>query len=223
MDGGRSGNAQFVEDKLSHHPALEQVIVGRPVITVAVIRTRRPGQVGSQSRRGVTTRDQHHPRIGDQRRRSSGRTRTRRTDHTDHILVRHDDLSSSLTPVIGTQIVKTGAHIDIETVNLPIVRNRQHDRPLDRQTEEGHITRNGVQGADLDSVSRLHLDNAQRTITEMIHHGHRLVRLLGGGGGRRRGGLRGLVGVVSASRKDKRGTGEYHKYSQQTPGFRVRK
>jgi len=171
MDRRRRGHAQRVNSETSRCGALVQVVVCRAVVARVVVRTCRAGQVAGQRRAGVRWRDHHHARLGDQRSRSRRRTRTRRADHADNLLVGDDRLSGRLAAVSTAQVVQTGTHRHHESMDLP---GTAHERLLDgalvRDAQERHITGDGVQRTDLDVLAGTHLNGAQRTITKMERH-----------------------------------------------------
>ena len=147
-------------------PHLVQVVGGGAVVADAVVGARVTDQVRRERRRGVAAGDQHHARVGDQRGRSHHRTRTRRADHTDHILVSRDGLGLGLAAVVGAQIVETGTQFHIEAVDRPVVVHRDPGGPIDRQAKKGHVTRDGVERTDLNGVTLLHLHDTQRAATQ---------------------------------------------------------
>ena len=99
VDRRSSTHTEDVEGEVRRRRTLVQIVVRGAVVAGVVVRTRRARQVTGQSRRRVRTRDHHHPGLGDQRARSSRRTRTTRANHTDNGLVSHDRLGSRLATI----------------------------------------------------------------------------------------------------------------------------
>ena len=96
------------------------------------------------------------------------RAGARRAQHPDHILVGHDCLGGGLAADIGAQIIEAGAQINAEALDWAVVVHRDVGGPVDGQTKPGHIAGDRLQRPDLNRISRLDFDNAERPVTQGI-------------------------------------------------------
>ena len=195
VNGGRYVQLQLVFDELGYRPALEQVVVGHPVITLVPRRPRSARQIGGQSRGSVGGGNHHQTGVRNQRGSGGGRPRTGSADHPHHLRVGHDLLRRRLTPVRRTQIIQPHPESHIVTFDGTEIFDSHLGGPLIRNTQKGNVSGDSLQRPNLDFIARGHLHRPQRAGFKLFARGQRFRRSGGGGRvSRRRSGGDGVSG-----------------------------